>query len=78
MTACLGGSDKEIGENLEIGEYLEIGENLEIGKDHECGELFNAEGEFFFLRKGGVQRYPIGFPCAVTVRESEHRPESRQ
>jgi len=41
VTACLGGGDKEIGENLEIGEYLEI------GKDHECGESFNAEGEFF-------------------------------
>ena len=45
MTACLRGGDKEIGENLQIGE------NLEIGKDHECGELFNAEGEFFFLER---------------------------
>jgi hypothetical protein len=35
VTVCLGDGDKE------IGEYLEI------GKDHECGELFNAEGEFF-------------------------------
>ena len=49
VTACLGGGDKE------IGEYLEI------GKDHDCGESFNAEGDFF-LREGGVQRYPIGFP----------------
>ena len=35
VTAGLGGGDKE------IREYLEI------GKDHDCGELFNAEGDFF-------------------------------
>ena len=39
VTACLRSGDKE------------IGENLEIGKDHECGELFNAEGGFFFLAR---------------------------
>ena len=59
MTAFLRGGNKD----------LKIGDDLEIGKDHECGALSKVEGEFF-LREGGVQRYPIGFPCAVTARAS--------